>query len=231
MAKFIIKAKSNLLTIRLLSISLLIALLFSNCSNKQDTNDAIVDDIQTEIPDYAKYGLKSGIVKLESNTLGIKQNMTMYFDDWGNLTTNDIEMNLLGSKTHIRVIISKESIWQINMINKTATKTDIKLGKDVNTINDINYLTIEENIEMLEQHGIIVKYLQDINIIGKPCKKYSIQADNQSQITMAIWKGIPLSTITQAMGINVTIEAKKIIENADIPSDVFELPIDVEVKE
>ena len=127
--------------------------------------------------------------------------MTMYFDDWGNLTTNDIEMNLFGSKTHIRVIISKESIWQIDMINKTATKTDIKLGKDVNTINDINYLTIEENIEMLEQHGIIVKYLQDVNIIGKPCKKYSIQADNQSQITMAIWKGIPLSTITQAMGI------------------------------
>ena len=32
-------------------------------------------------------------------------------------------------------------------------------------------------------------------------------------------------------GYNVTIEAKKIIENADIPSDVFELPLDVEVKE
>jgi hypothetical protein len=107
--------------------------------------------------------------------------------------------------------------YEINMIEKTGTKTPI----DTMAFDQINYLQM--NDELMKKYNI--EYLGDVEIMGKNCKEYKIQIkETGMEATTAVWNGIALRSEAKVMGMTVKINVTKIQENVSVPHDIFHVP-------
>jgi len=203
---------------------LAITFYFLSCQSDK-AKETKVEQLETiaadkSIPDYARYGLKSGVIEMVSSTMGMKQYITIYFDDYGKLITNEIKMNAFGMDTHLKTIMKDDYIYSFDVNKKVGTKGKI----DSSGHQNINYLTLDKS----EMEKFNIKYVGESEVLGKKCKDYIITMPEQNvEATASIWKGIALKSVAKAMGMTMKIEATNIQENVKIPEEIFEIPDDI----
>lgn len=207
-------------------------LLIAGCGNQtQDTENAAATDSiaaaggeNSARPEGARYGIKSGIIRMKSTAMMMNQYITIWFDDWGRKQRNDITMEQFGKKVHSDVITDSTSICSFDMITKKGTRGTVDRGSSDN----INFTELTEEIRKkfnIKEEG------QEV-VAGKNCRVYSF-TDTEKNIKgkFSIWKGIALKSLTSVSMITVKMEAVEITENAAIPQDQFSVPPDVEIRE
>jgi hypothetical protein len=217
--------KTKLFYLFVLSV---ITLSFYSCQQNSESVEVEQYDSSSvdvsEVPDNAKYGMKSGVIQMESVTMGMKQDVIMYFDDWGNLMMNEIHMDFMGQKTHIVTIVKEGWTYQIDMIQKTGMKFKI----DSASYDQINYMKMDE--EMMKKNNM--KYMGEVEILGRQCKEYEIDMKTENMlVTTAIWNGIAMRSEATMMGMKTIITVTDIQENVEIPAEKFEVPKDIKFSE
>ena len=197
---------------------------------KSSPTDATIDStISTSTP-QGKYQLKSGIITLVSETMGMKQYMTTYFDDYGLKecieTKGVMNMGTAGiMEIHSLSFVKDTYYYTIDLISKTGTRTKISSSKNKNDIN-FNNLSEEQLKEMkLTRQGTET-------ILNRICEKYGMNDSTlHLKSTYSVWKGFPLKSVIDLNGIKAIISASSIEENCSIPKEKFEIPADIKISE
>jgi hypothetical protein len=223
--------KKRNLTKGLPYILICMLIIFTACSGSQDQHAkgtldtvATADNIDAKRPDDAKYGLRSGIIKLKSTTMMMNQDVVIYFDDWGKKQRSEITMELLGKKVSNVTIIDSVNVYNIDLVKKTGTYTPVR-GESAD---NINFLAL--SAETKEKFNIREEGKEDI--IGRSCSVYSL-SDKMTGMSgkYYIWNGITLKTMAKVAGFEVKMEALEMVENAVIPADKFVVPQGIQLKE
>jgi len=193
-------------------------------STKTKDNTAKTSDIN------GKYKMKSGIITMISETMGMKQTITMYFDDYGNKqsteTKGELDMGALGKTEMHNLNFRKDDYsYNIDLVKKTGTKMKtLTSGKQ----KDIDFSKLSD--DMMKQMKITKQGTEEV--LGKTCDKYLLNdPDLKMKSSYCVWNGIPLKSEVDMGGIKATVTATKIEENASIPNEKFEIPKDIKIKE
>lgn len=195
---------------------------------------AATDSTKTEKNDKAvkgKYQIKSGIITYVSQSMGMTQNVTIYFDDYGSKecteTTSEMDMGAAGKvKMNNRTILKDGYMYSLDITNKTGTKMKINFGVQKNK--DIDFSSLSDEV-MKQMH---IKKEGAETFLGKTCDKYTMDDPiMKMKGSYSVWNGIPLKSEVNISGISVKLIAQKLEENATISNDRFEIPKDVKITE
>ncbi len=210
--------------------------LLAACSGNSKKNDGTDSDStktdsvkKTEVK--GKYQIKSGIITYTSETMGMKQDVSIYFDDYGSKecteTSSEMDMGMAGKVKIHNVSLSKDGfMYSFDLTNKTGTKMKANPQTQKNKDIDFNGMTAEA---MKQMH---ITKLGTETFLGKTCDKYSMDDPTlKMKGTYTVWNGIPLKSEMDMSGIAVKLIAKKLEENATIPAEKFEVPKDVKITE
>jgi uncharacterized protein YcfL len=215
---------------------LVVSMLFVSCgsSNEQATVDTNWMDTLKEIPadqilvaaDSQKIGFKSGIVVYTSSTMGITQEVIFWFNNFGTKTRTEIKSEMLGQKVHQLSFVLDTLIYNIDMIAKEGTWNILKSDSSDN----LNF----RHITAADKEKYQIEELPKETILGKECKVIKMQQVSEGQsidMTVWVWDGIPLKTVSRISGLEVLMEAKEVKVNLIFPDNVFEIPKGVTVIE
>jgi len=204
---------------------------FVSCSGggkKTDSTDSTKTKDSTKETSAAasgKYKMKSGIVSMTSETIGMTQDMTIYFDDFGNKECVETTGDMMGIKLHQMTITKDGFMYNLDMTKKTGTKTKVSSAGKQKDI-DFNNLTDE----MMKQMKITKQGTEDV--MGKTCDKYTMDDPTlKMKSTYCVWNGIALKSEINMAGIIAKVTATKIVENASVPAEKFEIPKDIKISE
>lgn len=175
--------------------------------------------------DMKKYQIKSGIV--EYKITGTQQGtQTLYFDNWGLLTAEFMEVTtkMMGitMRSSTLNLTDKDWTYNINLDDKTGTKISNKELQEL--MNSTNKKDLEElGRKMLEKLG--GRKLNNETFMGRDCEVWEI-----SKLNTKVWlyKYISLKSISNIVG-EIVIEATKIDENASVPAEKFIIPKDIKI--
>jgi len=183
----------------LLAVSFMMVTAFANAQNQQ------------------RYELKSGIIKCEMITQGVKMVGTQYFDNYGAKESVLMEVDMPMGKSVIRTLQFSDTTYQINMSQKVGQKV-ILPEKPVNYL----HLTPDAIVKYK------IKELGSEIVAGRKCTKYSLemsQAGQTANTEVWVWKGIVLKSVIK-MGlvelVNQTVI--EVQENANVDPKEFEIP-------
>lgn len=162
------------------------------------------------------FGVKSGIAKSETMFLGKKTDSTTCFDNYGALMASKTFESTPGAGEMEMVTISKNGRCYI--VNNTTREV-----QEVPVENNINYLNLND--------AVVKKY--NITETGKEvianreCTVYTEEISDMgpaTKVTVWVWKGFPMKTVTAAGGINITVEVVEFTENAPVLPRNFDVP-------
>jgi hypothetical protein len=209
--------------IKLFPLFFLIFFISISCHRKNpaDQQTAITNDTaSTQKPasgtgnrEVTKYGIKSAIVRFESDIAGSKSVKMLYFDDYGR---NEREVFYEGETPKEAFVTVKGSLYKIIYKQKTAFRIGpAKFGSaykfDWNEVPDSQ-----------KKDGHAIK-LANIDIAGKSCESYKL--DNAGVVTeFAGWKNICVYSKQQSKFGDAVIRAIKIEENVPVSADMFAIP-------
>ena len=172
----------------------------------------------------AIYGVKSGIITMEMDTMGQAIVQQIYFDDFGAKQATVSEFG--GNK--MRTIVLDGQNVMINEAEKTATRMPaMGFGGGRARIN-YNYLTEQ----VMKDNKI--KELGEETIAGKACKKYSVTMDMMGQSmeqTVWVYKGIVMKTASESEFGAMGQTATKLEENVTVPASMFTVPEGITVQD
>jgi hypothetical protein len=207
-----------------------------SCSGNGKKSDSTSDSTKTKDSTAksdnikGKFKMKSGIITMMSETMGMKQTITMYFDDYGSKhcteTKGEIDMGALGKTEMHNLNFAKDGYtYSIDLTKKTGTKMkSITTGKQ----KDIDFSKLTD--DMMKQMKITKQGTEEV--LGKTCDKYFLNdPDLKMKSSYCVWNGIPLKSEIDMGGIKATVTATKIEENASIPAEKFEIPKDIKITE
>jgi len=221
----------------------------SNCGNSNEITDAKPTEEETsdnedntsteiDIEDVdinKKYGVKSGMLTQETAIMGFNQDITMYWDDWGNKQYTEIDDEVMGQKVHNITIVKGNVHYEIDMLEKTGTKQKI----DIESKDNINFQKLTQ--PMIDRFNIKEKGTE--MLLDKECIVYIMEFESPDdgslmEAELWVWKGISLKVETTVMGVfGATVETKSIKTDVDIPSNQFAIPegikwteIDIEIE-
>lgn len=214
------------------------AIALSSCGNSSgekgnETNDstkAPSADAAAPAEQKGKYSLKSGIVTFDSEAMGMKMPVTLYFDDYGKKECELItmEMEMMGTKVETRnATITKDGyVYSVDLVNKTGNKM-----KQVTSAADFKNMDFSNmSNEFLEK--MHMKKEGTETICGKTCDVFSIDnPDMKMKGTVAIWNSIAMKMNVDMGGLVITRNATKFEENAEVPADKFDIPADIKIEE
>lgn len=214
----------------LLSTIFLAALFFASCGNQGSKNSSETVDpnantgnatapAESAVTTVKKYGIKSAIVTFESDGMGIKQKIVLYFDDFGAKETEekyDLENNLSASTicdgTNRYTLVYKDKTFQ----NDGACSRGIAYKFDWDEVSkaDPKYKP---------------QKLANITIAGKDCESFSLETSGNT-IIYAGWNNICFLIDQNTQYGKITYKAISFDENAVISSDKFKVPGDFQIK-
>ncbi|MEI6766098.1 MAG: hypothetical protein WCM76_10675 [Bacteroidota bacterium] len=204
-------------------------LILSGCSGGADKTKDSKDADSTGIAKNnsevkGRYGLKSAIIFMKSKTMGMEQDLVMYFDDYGAKQMTEITVEVMGMKSQTIALQDGDYMYTIDMKTKTGTKTKLeKSGPD-----NVNFQQLTD--EVIKKFNI--KKAGTGEVAGRTCEKFTMEvADSKMTGTYFIWKGIPLKTEASIGGISVSMEVTRIDENAAIAAEKFKIPAGVKIVE
>ncbi len=211
-------------------------LALASCSGGGKKSDSttdstkIKDSIAKAASSKGRYKLKSGIVTMVSETMGMKQTITMYFDDYGNKTSNEtkgeIDMGAMGKTQIDNLNFTKDGyLYNINLVKKTGTK---RKKADFGKQKDIDFSKLSD--DMMKQMKITKQGTEVV--LGKTCDKFAMDDPAMKmKSTYCVWNGIPLKTDMDMGGIKASVTATNVEENVSIPADKFEVPSGITITE
>ena len=157
-----------------------------------------------------RYGIKSGTITMETEVMGQKIESTSYFDDYGRLEAS--KTSSFGMETYV---ISRDG--KVYLVNKAT-----KQVQEMPVQETINYQDLTDEV--------ISKYkIQEVGhetVAGKECVKYTLESSQMGQrvkVTLSVWSGIPLKTVTSTGGMEMTATATKLVEG-DVDPSIFTIP-------
>ena len=157
-----------------------------------------------------KYGIKSGTITMVSEVMGQKIESTSYFDDYGNLEAS----NTKTFGMEISTILRDGKTYMVNHSAKQVQELPVQ--------ESVNYLNLTDEV--------ISKYkIQEVGnetVAGKDCVKYTMEVSQMGQtlkLTVSVWNGIPMKTVTNANGTDVTATVTEVTEE-DVDASMFEVP-------
>lgn len=169
------------------------------------------------IPADARCELKSGIIKYEAVTQGIKVETTSYFDDYGKKQAAVAVVNQGLVQTETKTLQFEDTIYQINVGMKMGQKV-------VSPEKPINYLQLTPDV--IEKYKI--QELGTETVAGRQCTRYSEQTSQMGQtvnVEVWVWKGIGLKTVMKLGDTEIVSQtATEIQENPTIDPEMFEIP-------
>ena len=157
-----------------------------------------------------KYGIKSGTITTVSEVMGQKIESKGYFDDYGNLQSS--KASTFGME--ISTILRDGKTYMVNHSAKQVQELPVQ--------ESVNYLNLTDEV--------ISKYkIQEVGnetVAGKDCVKYTMEVSQMGQtlkLTVSVWNGIPMKTVTNANGTDVTATVTEVTEE-DVDASMFEVP-------
>lgn len=213
---------------KILFLTVAIMLFTFSCKNSEDNStknkDKDKENIEKTDSPKGKYELKSGIVEYKTSMMGMDMTQTLYFDNYGKKEATETIVEMMGVKTHSIDIIKDGYNYNIDLTQKTGTKTAFVEGTTANI--DFENLTDEMSKKMN------LKKLGNENFMGKKCEKMSIDyKEMQMKGTFLVYKGIALKVDLDLGSMQMTMVANKFEENPNIPKSKFEVPDDVTIIE
>lgn len=164
----------------------------------------------------ARYGIKSGIIKIEATTQGMTVNSTQYFDNYGEKEFAVTSVETPMGKQETISIQKNDTIYAISMAQKIGQKQAMP--------EQINYRKITPT-DIIKYK---IKEIGEETVAGKTCKKYSLQQEQMGQTIdceVSVWNGIVLKTVMKMGAVEVMSQtATEIQENAEVESSKFEIP-------
>ncbi|MBA3971781.1 MAG: hypothetical protein H0X46_06485 [Bacteroidetes bacterium] len=215
-----------------------IALVISACNTQNDTTvqnegtPAVGSENTTAAPvaQKGKYVSKSGIVTYETETMGMKGISTLYYDDFGNkeATETESEMEMMGTKASMHnIVINKEGFsYDIDLNEKTGTKTQLITGSS--TTNNMDFSAMTD--DMMQKMHVKKEGSQDF--LGKKCDIYTMD-DKGSQMKgkYYIYNNIPLKMDMTMGGMEIKMIATKFEDNVNVPASKFDIPANIKFTE
>ncbi len=211
----------------LFSLSLLLALMFTNCGDNTKKADQS-PDTGKKSNFQKRYGVKSGIIEYDLS--GIQEGTkTLYFDDWGmrqaEYTRSVISVNGYTKAINLVNIIDGEYQYTINLDQKTGTKTRNPI------IKEMEELKYEKGFNEFGEQMILKMGAEKIgsdNFLGKDCGVYEIK---KSDTKLWVWDWIILKSEIKSGRIDISTTATKIQTDVQVPSAKFALPEKVVLNE
>ena len=199
-----------------------------------------------EMPDFsammgggglAAFGDSSFIERMNSFNSGDMREQ-IYFDDYGKKTAR---ISVYGENI-TRTISVGDSTYTINEKENTATVMPIfggarngrsggmggfgggfGMGAQIGQLGEIDWLNLDKKTIRRNK----IKELGEEQVAGVTCKKYSMSPSNQmgftQNITVCVYEGIPLSTVTESDWSTTSQTAMNFIAE-DVDPAFFELP-------
>jgi len=200
---------------------------FVSCNSKggsdnTDPMEAGADD-DAGSDENRRYMVKSATytTKTSAGTPGQVETTTMYyFEDYGEKeyseTTSKVNVMGYSSETHGYSLRDGMIIYSWNEGQTTGTRMDISKMLDKN----LNYEKMSE--EMKKQF----KYTEigTETILGKTCKKATLELQPGNLMEIAMYKGIPMRSKASMMGMTAIIETIAIDENPSGMGDKLKVP-------
>lgn len=157
-----------------------------------------------------RYGIKSGEIKTVTEMMGQRIESPSWFDNYGALAASKASANGMEVSTIMRD-------GKTYMVNHAA-----KQVQEMPTQESINYLNLDE--------ASIAKYkIKEIGtdtVAGKECVKYSLEVTQMGQtakLTVSVWNGFPMKSVTSTMGIELVSTITEIKE-CEVDPSKFEIP-------
>ncbi|MBR1705273.1 MAG: DUF4412 domain-containing protein [Bacteroidales bacterium] len=157
-----------------------------------------------------KYGVKSGTAKAVTEMMGQKIESTMYFDDYGALEASKA---VAGGMEIVTVSRDGKSY----MVNAAARQV-----QEIPVQKSINFLALTP--EVVEEYKI--KEIGREKVAGKECTKYSAEVSQMgqtAQMTICVWEGFPMKSVTSSMGMLVSVVVTAFSEG-EVDASLFEVP-------
>jgi hypothetical protein len=174
---------------------------------------------------FKRYDFKSGKI-IYNSTGSMTGTETLYFDNYGMLEAKETntELDVMGikQKTNSKVIMKDKWVYSIDMANGVANKMENPVYAMFPEGGDIENL----GKKMMEKMG--GKKIGSERVKGKDCEIWEIEKMGSK---IWIWKSIPIKTVINMMGMNITQIAESIEVDIDIPANMFELPEGIEIKD
>ena len=165
-----------------------------------------------------KFGIKSGEITTETDLMGQVMSATTYFDNYGNLQYSRTKMSMMGMDIDMGTLQRDGKTYMINYSDKTVQDgQSMGMGRQ-----DINYLNLTE--EVIAKNKI--KEVGEEEVSGKPCKVYTTEVSQMGQtveVKVYVWEGIPMKTVTNAMGMEIVAKVVDVKEGA-VDASLFEVP-------
>lgn len=180
----------------------------------------IVTNIQGQ--DLKRYQIKSAIIeyKIEGSSEGTE---TLYFDNYGQKEAKrtKLKTTMMGftQETDQLIVLDKNWIYTADFKTKTITKMENPSYEMLMELTKENTELEKLSSAMMENMG--GKMIGTESIDGKKCDVWEVASLGSK---MWIHKSIPLKTVVNMMGMNITYKTTKIQLNVPVPSSKFELP-------
>lgn len=210
------------------------AFFLSSCGKKADAPggaDSTKSAASTQTVNLTpgKYPIKSGIIHGESETMGMKGTTTKYFDDYGAKICEETSTNITIGSTSVKtnkVTIIRDG-WMTSYEPEKKTGTKMKFAIPAN----MDFKNMGEN--MMKDMGI--KEAGTETILGKECKIYEYSGSEKSMgmtgRSWIFWNVEPMKIDMKAGNMTMNNHVTSIEENVTIPSDKFEVPGDIKIRE
>lgn len=157
-----------------------------------------------------RYGIKSGEVKTVTEMMGQRIESPSWFDNYGALMASKANANGM----EVSTIMRDGKTYMVNFAAKQV--------QEMPTQESINYLKLDE--------ATIAKYkIKEIGtdtVAGKECVKYSLEVTQMGQtakLTVSVWNGFPMKSVTSTMGIELVSTITEIKE-CEVDPSKFEIP-------
>ena len=160
------------------------------------------------------YGIKSGTITTETDMMGTKIKATTTFDEYGALSYSRTKTEMMGMTIDMATLTKDGKTYMINYGDKTVQEMPAQ--------ESINYMDLNE--KTIAKYK--VKELGQEVVGGKECTQYSVEINQMGQTAKAktsVWKGIPMKTVTETMGMSVTALVVD-LQEGPVDASLFEVP-------
>lgn len=186
---------------------------------------SLLVSIAISAQDFKRYQFKSGKVVYETSG-SMTGTETMYFDDYGMLelkeTKATLEMMGIKQVTDTKVLMNGKWIYTIDKNSGEANKMENPLYSMFPEGGDLEKVGEEMMINM---GG---KKIGSETLLGKECDIWEIK---KLMSKVWVWKSIPIKSVVNMMGMNITQIATNVEVDISVSSDKFKIPEGVEFKD
>lgn len=161
-----------------------------------------------------RFGIKSGEFKTETDMMGQKVVATTFFDNYGAQQITKTKMSMMGMDIDMATLMTGGKTYMINYGDKTV--------QEMQAQENINYMDLSD--EAVKKYKIKSEGVEEV--AGKSCVVFSLEVSQMGQTVKSkasVWEGIPMKTVTDAMGMKVTALVTSLTEGP-VDASLFEVP-------